>query len=142
MTGGVNQLPETHDLENPTQALGFVNLAHVGSGGEEGTRFMLGWADPLNYNLGTDGVPDPTGQGVGASQYYAVEVDSKGVMYGDITQLNGTGWGEADPWTAMEASGCIAWPFAWYGDTGPGQKYSQGYHSGEHRFNLILCYSD
>ena len=141
MTGGVNQYPETVP-DTESQALGFVNLAHVGSGGEEGTRFMLGWADPLNYNLGTDGVPDPTGQGVGASQYYAVEVDSKGVMYGDITQLNGTGWGESDPWTAMEASGCIAWPYAWYGDTGPGQKYSQGYHSGEHRFNLMLCYSD
>jgi len=87
---------------------GFANLAHIGSGGEDGDRFLIGWADNIQF------------QGR-SSQYYMVEVDTDGKMYGGTHALNGTGWGEEDVWASME-SGCIAWPFAWSGDA-PGEPY-------------------
>ena len=117
-TGGVNQYPY---MVRDRKPLGFVNLAHVGAGGEEGTRYLLGWADPLIMN---------DQAGFNPSNYKVVEVDENANMYGEVHTLEGAGWGNRDQWTTMEASGCIAIPYGWPGDDGPGQVYSHGAQSG------------
>jgi len=82
----------------------FTNIAHIGPSGEEGRRYLVGF--------GTDcGTSCPT--------YNLMETDEDGHIYGRILQLEGViGWGELEPWTAMEDLGCVAWPFAWNKEVG------------------------
>ena len=108
--GGTNTFPRAGKPEKG--AVGFANVQHIGPGGEGGDRFMVGWADDVQF------------QGK-AKQYYVAEVDAEGTMYGEVEKLDKTGWGEEDAWAALEQSGCIAFPSGWDGDAGPGQEYGK-----------------
>ena len=94
-----------------TGPVGFANIQHVGPGGEEGERFMIGWAD----NVQAQGI---------AKQYYVAEVDAIGNMYGKVNPLENTGWGEEDEWAAVPGSGCLVFANAWVVSAGggPGQR--------------------
>ena len=97
--------------------LNFPKIAHLGDGGEESNRILLGYAAGVDYGRATDG-------------YYLQETDWTGKLYGTALKLDNpeTGWGEVDPWTTM-ANGCVAWPFAWHSKVG--DKYSEGWALGK-----------
>jgi hypothetical protein len=78
----------------PTTKIGFPQMQHVGPSGEEGGRFLLGWAGGVTPY----GAPD---------EYYVVEADAEGRLFGERTKLDGTGWGEEDAWVHLPKSRCI-----------------------------------
>ncbi|GMH73458.1 hypothetical protein TrST_g10908, partial [Triparma strigata] len=104
-------------------ALGLANIQHIGPGGDEGKRYLLGFADAVEF------------KGI-SSQYYVVEADDKGSLYGDVTPID-SGWGEEDAWLQTE-SGCVVFPFAWAGDRGPGSTYGNTKGNDEENMSSIM----
>jgi len=97
--------------------LAYANLQR----GKDG-RLFVGWAGDVGGQRAWGG-------------YYVVEVDENANMYGKVLFLNNTGWGEDNPWTALQ-SGCIAMPFTW--DEVPGHDYGNGGEDGGGGFSQIL----
>ena len=109
-----NRYPRAPDAEGGSEIgpAGFANLQRLGPGGEDAERFLLGWADNVMF------------QGVAGGNYWVAETDAAGSV-GAVQALGATGWGEEDAWVAMEDTGCVAWPFGWAGEDGPGEVYGR-----------------
>ena len=104
----------------PNTKFGFPVTQHVGPGGEEGSRFLLGWASNVRWMHG-------------GSKYHVVEVDAQGSIHGEITELDvAAGWNEEDRWTALPKSGCVAFPYVWDGevDSNGNQHYGAKHRNG------------
>jgi len=116
-----------HDYYDNTPAegnpIGFASVQHIGSGGEEGKRFLLGFADGVKF------------RGM-SSNYYVVEADENGNLYGDVMPID-SGWGEEDEW-AQTSSGCVVFPFTWSGDEGPGKAYGNINGDDDEGFSSIM----
>ncbi|MBW2522741.1 MAG: hypothetical protein JRI23_01135, partial [Deltaproteobacteria bacterium] len=101
-------LPDARDGSSPR--FGFANLAYFDTQSEDSERLLLGWSPATR----TQGITD---------EYVVSEVDRQGQLRGEPLTLDGAGWGEDNRWVTMPTSGCVVFPFAWAGDSGPGQDY-------------------
>ena len=81
--------------------IGFPNIAHIGDKGEEGDRFLLGWAGGVNECISE------------TKEHFLGEVDADGKFYGPILKLKDVEWGNRDNWVTME-NGCVVWPFTYF----------------------------
>jgi MYXO-CTERM domain-containing protein len=101
-------LPDASDGSSPR--FGFANLAYFDTRDENSERLLLGWSPATR----TQGITD---------EYVVSEVDRQGQLRGEPLTLDGAGWGEDNRWVTMPSSGCVVFPFAWAGDSGPGGDY-------------------
>ena len=102
-------LPEP--ISNTTiKRAGMVNLANFGKGGEESGRLLVGWS------------PSMATQGI-TKEYLVQEINTNGNFVGSPLRLDKTGWGEDNEWVYIPATGCVAFPFTWMGNSGPGSDF-------------------
>ena len=125
--------PITYPTKDCTRGLGFATVQHLGPGGEEGKRILLGWAENVTFRSFS-------------GSYFVQEIDESGNRYGTPLALAGvTGWGETgNSWSQFQsgpAAGCVTWPYTWGGQKGPGYEYGPShdehtYWSGQD-YNLV-----
>jgi len=106
-------LPGQNEANRP--GIGFPNIAHIGDKGEEGDRFLLGWAGGVNECISE------------TKEHFLGEVDADGKFYGPILKLKDVEWGNRDNWVTME-NGCVVWPFTYFTW---GERYSNGYSTND-----------